>query len=846
MRVTAVVAALMALFLSTSVAAQIVERPKYQAVSVSRAPVVDGDLSDEAWKGAPEITDFTQHNPDDGKPATRKTVVRIVYTDEAIYFGAMMYDSTPVATLLARRDSYDLQSDWFRVNISPQHDGLSGAEFWVTPTNVQVDGILYNDIDDDFTWDAVWSSATRIIPGVGWAAEFRIPYSQLRFQRAEEQTWGLNFTREILSSHETDRLVNIPKGQTGWVSKMAELTGIRGISPKRTFELVPYGVVRNDLANHIAPGDPFTRSYETSVDGGLDVKYGLSSNLTLTGTINPDFGQVEVDPAVVNLSQFETFFPEKRPFFTEGAQIFRFGTGPANNRFNFNMYPPQFFYSRRIGRPPQGTSSLSGDYVSFPTETTILGAAKVTGKFGKGWSVGVLDAVTARENAWSSLDGVSSRVPVEPATNYFVARTTKEYGGGNSRIGFMAEQVHRSLPENLSFLRRDATIAGIDGYTRFHRGDWLFEWQTGATSLSGRAEAIAALQIAPAHNYARPDATYLHYDPTRTSLDGYGGRVMFTKLTGHWMPNIQIQSYSPGFDVNDIGYEQRVDVINAHMALIYDNQELKKYGRSINAWAGKYDNWNYGGDHFSNGIYGNFNLTWQNYWYTFGSGGKEWPTLDDRKTRGGPMVRNPGNSDIALGVGTDSRRKFYAEVSSERFVLDDGGKFQSYNTTLTWRPTSSIRLSISPSYNSEHDASQFVTNTEGDERIFSQLEQHNFQMGTRVEWTLSSRVSFQLYTQPLVAAGDYHDFSRLARPQSGEYTPVSYDGNPDFNFRSARSSAVARWEFRPGSSLYVVWSENRADVEPFGDFHFRRDVSAIPSAASQDVFLIKVSYWLPM
>jgi hypothetical protein len=822
-----------------------VPKPVYRATRVAKAPVIDGDLSDDAWKNAPEITDFTQRDPAEGKPATQKTSVKVVYTDEAIYFGVMMYDSRPVTTKLARRDTI-LSCDWFHINLSPQHDGLSGAEFWVNPSNVQLDGILYNDISDDFTWDAVWSSAAKIVPGVGWIAEVRIPYSQLRFSNAEHQTWGVNFTREITSNHENDRLVMVPKTETGYVSRMAELTGIDGIRPERQFELVPYGVARSDLATHTDPANPFDHAHDSKMDAGLDVKYGLSSNLTLTGTINPDFGQVEVDPAVVNLSQFETFFPEKRPFFTEGAQMFRFGNGPSNNRYNFNMYPPQFFYSRRIGREPQGVGDVNADFVSAPTETTILGAAKVTGKFGNGWSVGVLDAVTSRETARALTGGIGERVAVEPSTNYLVSRMAKEYGGGNSRIGFLFESVNRRLPEELTFLRRNAYVLGVDGYSKLHKADWLFEWQAGLTRVDGSAAAIDATQTSPAHYYNRPDASYLHYDPTRTSLDGFGGRVMLAKQTGHWHPNVQIQTYSPGFEINDIGYEQRVDVTATHAALSYNNQDVTEHTRSRSFWIGKYQNWNYGRDLIANGMYGNWNVTFKNYWYVFGGGGKEWEALDDRTTRGGPVVRRPGNDDISFGFGNDQQKKVYYELSYEKYRAHDGTKFAATNLTLNYRPTSNLLLSVSPSYGFEHDATQYVDLTTDDRRIFSQLDQHSFQIGTRVEWTATSRVSFQLYTQPLIATGAYYGFKELAEPRTGSYFSSNYSGNPDFDFRSVRASAVARWEFRPGSAVYLVWNENRSDTTSNGDFRLGRDLRAIKGAPSHDVFLVKVSYWLPL
>ena len=840
------------------------EKPKFGAVRVAKSPLIDGDLSDAAWQSAPEIAGFTQHNPDDGKPATQKTVVRVVYDDHAIYFGAMMYDTNPVTTLLARRDTMLSTSDWFYISIDPQHDGLTGSSFWVNPSNVQYDSNLYNDIYDDSSWDAVWESAARVVPG-GWTAEMRIPFSQLRFPDRPVHVWGLNLTRRIARNNEVDRLVNVPKNETGWVSRFAELTGIEGIHRERAVELMPYGVTRSDLTSRVDQGDPFTRRAAAKIDGGLDVKYGLTSNLTLTGTINPDFGQVEVDPAVVNLGQFETFFPERRPFFTEGAQIFKFGNGPAQSRWNFNLYPPQFFYSRRIGRSPQG--SVSADFAERPGQTTILGAGKLTGKAGNGWSVGVLDALTDRETGRfeSRVEGAGGSFTsrrwsqtVEPMTNYLVARSTKEYGT-SSRIGVLFTSVNRRLPAELLDLRRNAYELGVDGYTLMRRKDWLFEWLVGTTRVDGTAEAIGATQTNSAHNYARPDADYLHYDPRKTSLSGWGGRAMLGKQTGKWRPNIQVQAYSPGFDVNDVGYMQRVDIVNSHAVLYYEDQDVHKYTREISVWAGKYQNFNFGRDLVTNGAYGNWYVQAKNYWYTFGSAGWDATTLDDRKTRGGPLATSPGQNYVQAGIGNDKRKKIYFEVATDHSSDVEGGSSQSYYLTTTYRPTPAIRFSVTPTYARLTNMTQYVTTladpgataTFGKRYVFARLDQHTLDIGARAEWTASSKLSFQLYLQPFIASGGYSEFKSLVRPRSGDYTPLdasakSSAGDPDFNFRSVRGSAVVRWEFRPGSALYVVWNENRAGQVPIGNFRLRRDLGALPDALSKDVFLVKVSYWLPI
>ncbi len=830
------------------------------AVRAVKPPVIDGDLSDEVWQSAPEITGFTQHDPDDGKPATQKTIVKVAYDDNAIYFAAKMEDSAPVTTLLGRRDN-NLESDWFRIYIDAQHDRLTGAGFWVNPSNVQIDMNLYNDIYDDWSWDAVWQSAAKIVPG-GWVVEVKIPYSQLRFQERAQQLWGVNFARRIARNNEVDYLVNTPKNQTGTVSRFADLAGIEGIHPERAIEVVPYGVARSDLANRIPAGDPFTRPTDYRMAGGVDVKYSLSSTLRLTGTINPDFGQVEVDPAVLNLSQFETFFPEKRPFFTEGASIFSFGSGPAHFRANFNFFGPSLFYSRRIGRKPQATGDITGDYIDAPGETTILGAAKLSGKVGNGWSVGVLDALTNSERAKvaytpetaAGLGKTSLRDSkvVEPMSNYIVARTTKEYG--NSRIGFILTDVNRRLPQELQFLRKEATAVGVDGYTQLHKKDWLWEWLVDATRVSGSADAIARTQRGPAHEYDRPDNDYASFDPNRRSLTGFGGRAMLGKQTGKWRPNLQISAYSPGYETNDVGFMQRADEITSHAVIEYVNLDKGKHFHDRELWVGKYQNWSFGHDLIANGIYGNWYVEANNYWYMFGWGGADGRVLDDRKTRGGPLAVRPSTWNGGVGLGSDSRKKISFETSVERWTSSDGGWEQGGRISAVYRPTTNLKLSIGPSFYREYDYAQYVdqfddaaaTATYGKRYVFAGFDQRTFGLDTRVDWTASSRLSFQLYLQPFVATGDYHDFRALARARSAQYTPYRYSGNPDFNFRSLRGSAVVRWEFRPGSALYVVWNENRADSQSFGDFQVRRDVSALRNARSKDVVLIKVAYWLPM
>ena len=824
------------------------EHPTIRAVRATAPVAIDGDLSDAAWQNAPEFTDFTQHDPVDGAPPTMRTILRIVYDDDAIYFGMKMEDPERPTALLARRDSFT-QSDFISINIDPQLDRLGGNAFTLNPANVQVDTVLYNDIGEDGSWDGVWSSATKIVSD-GWIAEVRIPYSQLRFHDKPVHVWGLNITRRTVRNNEWVRIVNTKKGETGFVSHFADIVGLEGIHRGRSLELVPYAVVRGDIRTRADESNPLLDTRDHRADGGLDVKYALTSSLTLTGTINPDFGQVEVDPAVVNLSEFETFYPEKRPFFTEGVNIFRFGDTPAPSHFNF-IFTPSLFYTRRIGRAPQ--ASPDAEFSISPSETTILGAAKVTGRLPGGWSLGVLDALTDAERA-RFVDGPDSgRQQVEPMTNYFVSRMTKELGAG-SRVGFMLTSVNRRLPDELDALRESALTGGIDGYTSFADRSWIAEGSLVGSSVSGSAQAIELTQLSSSRYYQRPDAGHVELDPSRTSLTGWGGRAMVSKATGVWRPNVQVHAYSPGYETNDAGFMQRTDVISAHALMQYVNQQPTKRFREKHAWFGTNHTQNFDGNALDRSVFADGAVTFTNYWNAGGTLFVTAPGFSDRLTRGGPLVRTPSSWSFDGNFNSDNRKPIDAGLSVHFDKSDDSSYGRGIGLTFNARPASNIQLSISPYYNRSHTQTQFVTSfpdatatqTFGRRYVFAELEQRSFEVGTRADWTLTPALSFQLYLQPFIASGDYHEPRSLVAARTRDYQPIAGIGEPDFNFRSVRGSAVVRWEFRPGSALYVVWNENRADVVPVGDFSFRRDLRAIPTAPSHDVFLVKLSYWLPM
>lgn len=834
---------------ATSYAANWPQRPVLHAVRVAIPPVIDGNLSEAAWQSAPEFTDFTQHDPDDGKPATMRTTLRIVYDDHAIYFAAKMIDVHPPTAPLFRRDTY-AQSDYLSIAIDSQHDRLTGNSFSVAPAGVQADAVLFNDTDDDESWDGVWESATKIVAD-GWIAEVRIPFSQLRFPDQAEHVWGINVTRKTVRNNEQVRIVNTPKGEAGFVSHFADLVGLQGIHRGRPLEVVPYGVMRSDVLTRADRGDPLIDRRASKGRAGLDLKYALSSNLTLTGTINPDFGQVEVDPAEINLSEFETFYSERRPFFTEGLNLFRFNDSPAQGHFNF-IFPPSLFYTRRIGRTPQGRPDA--DFVAAPSETAILGAAKVTGKLPGGWSIGILDALTSRERARILTGTEFGHQAVEPLTNYFTARVTKQFQD-RARVGMILTSVKRRLPGELTALRRSATVGGIDGFLRLGDKSWILEGSAIGSLVEGSAESIERTQRSSSRYYQRPDARHVVYDPTRTSLGGWGGRAMLSRSAGRWRPSIQVQGYSPGLETNDAGFLRRTDIISSSAVVQYVNQTLTKTFRNRQFVTGTWLNHNFDGDRVEQSAFFNGFLLFQNYWRARGGMHVRAGAISDRATRGGPLVRTPPERDYFAGISSDDRKRVSYDLFTSYERSSDGSYGKSLRGGVAWRPSSNLQLQLEPTLRRSHGYNQYVTSladstataTFGRRYLFANLEQRTFELGTRADWTLSPRLSFQLFLQPLISSGDYHDYHALAAARTRSYTAYSdYISNDDFNFRSVRGSAVIRWEFRPGSALYVAWNENRAGAATVGDFRFGRDLRAIPSEPSHDVFLVKVSYWLPM
>jgi hypothetical protein len=847
-----------------------------RAVRTTSSINVDGRLDEAAWRNSPEIGAFLQREPAEGAQPTERTVVYLAYDDEALYVGARLYDSSPdsIVARLARRDNFS-SSDRFWVFLDPYHDKRSGFYFAINAAGTMLDGVLYNDDWDTSEWDGVWQGSSERTPE-GWTVEMRIPYSQLRFKKSEVQTWGINFKREIARKNEEDYLVYTPRNGSGFVSRFVDLAGVTNVNPPRRFEALPYITSRAELT-HPLSGNPFNDGSSTTLSGGTDLKFGLGSNLTVDATINPDFGQVEVDPAVVNLSDFETFFPEKRPFFIEGSTIFDFGYGGANNNWGFNWGSPDFFYSRRVGRAPQGSLPAS-DFSDVPTGTSILGAAKLTGKIGS-WNLGMMHAVTGREMARIDSAGVFRNVEVEPRTYYGVFRTQNEMNGGRQGLGIIATTTARDFNDLRlkDEINSTAFGLGMDGWTFLDKDKtWVITGWGGFSSIQGTEARITDVQQNSLHYFQRPDATHLSVDSNATSLQGFAGRVALHKQKGDWRVNSAIGVISPGYDVQDLGFQFRSDLVNSHFVLNRRWANPGKTFRYVNQNIAVFGSWDFAGEMIAAGLFEMGYFQFLNYNSINYSIAYNPTRTNNRLTRGGPYTESPPGYEVSVSGQTDDRKPF---VFGLNFY---GGHYQrgsdeswGFGPSVEWKPSSSVSLSFEPSFDQSFTRAQYVgtfsdptaTSTFGNRYVFSDLSQTSLSASIRLNWIFNPRLSLELYAQPLIASGDYANFKELAAPRTydfnlygrngstfdkqnyvadpdgaGPAAPIAV-GNPDFNFRSLRGNAVLRWEYMPGSTLFLVWTQSRSDDENMGQFSFRHSMSRLLRASADNIFAIKVSYW---
>ncbi|MBT6376464.1 MAG: carbohydrate binding family 9 domain-containing protein [Gemmatimonadales bacterium] len=842
-----------------------------RAVAVAVPPGsirVDGRLDEVFWAQIPPVADFTQKEPVEGADPTERTEVRFAFDDEALYVGARMFSSGGRAAIqapLGRRDAGDL-AEYLLVSLDTHLDRRTAYSFGVTAAGVRLDHFHGSDSESevDRGFDPVWRASVTT-DDTGWTAEMWIPLSQLRYSALGEQAWGLNMERSIPSKNESDYWIAVPRTERAWASRFGELRGVRTEDLGRRVELRPYATAGSSRNGDRDRANPFDDGVNLRGRVGLDLKMGVGPNLTLDATITPDFGQVEADPAVVNLTDAETLLPERRPFFTEGNALIN---GPVNN----------YFYSRRIGAAPPG--SAQGDFVDRPNTSTIIGAAKVTGRLPSGTLIGVLAAVTGQESAKTYDVGSQAfdEVVVAPRTAYGSARVQQEFGPDGSSAGVMVTGVHRDLaaddPLASSLVHNAVTVNG-NTFLRLADATHELSISGGLTYVGGEKEAITRLQRNSSRYFQRPDATHVRVDPERTSMVGAKATVQAEKISGrHWLWNITADLESPEGEFNNLGRLVTGDGLQLRPSITYRELTPGRLFRNYRFDFSDTSEWNFAYEHQSTFLAPSASFTWTNFWTTRLSARFSLPAQSQRLTRGGPSMGTPfgWTSSLNLGNRASSQTRWTLKLDYGRDDL--GRRTEGVNGRVSMVPSPRWQVSLSPSYDHEINPRQYVSvrggggpATYGSRYLFAFTDRTTFAMETRLSFTLKPDVNLELYAQPFAASGRYYNFgeleaagSRFLRTYGTDGTTISAPGtgartvvdgadsfvipNRDFNVKSFRSTMVLQWEWRPGSTLYLVWQQDRSDTEAIGNRVGLDDPFRALSATGSNYFAIKASYWL--
>jgi len=847
--------------------------------------IVDGVLSENIWQ-RPGFTGMVQQDPNQGVDPTQKCELWMGYDEEAVYFAAKFYDNNPdsIMARLVRRDFvWGDPSDGCVLYFDTFRDKRNGYFFYVSAAGTKADGLLLNDSKNtDLSWDAVWEGVPQLNSD-GWTLEMKIPFSQLRFDEHEEQVWGVNVERFISRRNETDMVAFTPRNESGFVSRFPALLGIEGIKPTSRVELLPYitgkaEYLQSEAKNPLISGENYLPGI------GLDFKTGLSSKLTLDATINPDFGQVEVDPAIVNLTDVENTFDEKRPFFTEGVNIFEFGYGGTNNEVNFDWSEPDIFYSRRIGRSPQG-GLPAFDYADVPNGTRILGAGKISGRIFDDWKIGTVHALTRREFADIQINNVRSEAEVEPMTYYGVFRAQRDFNSGKQGLGILSTYANRFFDDNSlrDVINKNAFVGGTDGWTFLDEDQtYVLTGWTAFSHINGNKNQMLNLQQSPGHYFQRPDANYLKVDTNATSMNGYAGRLMLNKNRGQFTFNTAVGVVSPEFEVNDLGYNSYSDRINTHFFTSYNWLEPTEYYLNTGISAATYLSYDFGGNKTNQGYWVQGYYKLQSFYGANLSFMYNPESISNRRTRGGPLTINPDSRRINFQLFTDNRAMFFF-YGGTNYRYGDDATTRYFYTSAEVKVSPTLTLTFGPEFSKDSYNAYWITafadpqaqDTYNKRYIFANLEQTTFSADIRADWIISPDLSFQVYLQPFIASGKYNNFKMLQNSKSYDFVTygqngstiekntdeagiISYTldadgagpaeaktiGNRDFNFVSLRGNAVLRWEYMPGSTLYLVWTQSMANVESNGDFYFDKSINRLFDLQPDNIFMLKLTYWL--
>jgi hypothetical protein len=850
------------------------EKKQYTATKIITPPEINGILDDEAWQSGTWADGFTQNQPYNGKPETQRTEFKILFDDNNLYVAIKAYDTAPdsIVNRLTRRDEAD--GDLVGIILDSFHDLRTGFLFGVSSAGVKYDQMFTNDGGNgDSSWDPNWWVKTSINKD-GWDAEMKIPFSQVRFDKNSGDVWGLDIARILYRKNEQSFWQHIPRDAPGLVHLFGELKGLEQIKPRKIFDVTPYAVAKTETFEAVKD-NPFQANGKLSkLNGGIDAKIGVTNNMTMDLTINPDFGQVEADPSVVNLSAYETFFTEKRPFFIEGNNITNFGLGIGDGGVgNDNL-----FYSRRIGRQPQVYPDLKDNwYADVPSRTNILGAAKLTGKTKDGLSIGIVEAMTAQEKAVIDTIGGRKLATVEPLTNYFVGRIQKDINNGNTLIGGIFTSTNRELDADVKdLLHKAAYTGGIDFTQYFKNKNWMFNLNTAFSLVEGSKKAITNTQESSAHYFQRPGKNYALLDTNRTSLSGAGGRMQIMKQNGHWNFLGAALCKTPGFETNDLGYMRTTDQVLSVIWAGYNQFNPKGFYKSYNINSDFFFINNFGGNWLGGGYEWNANINFKNFWNAWTGGSLNTTQNSTDMLRGGPMMKLPGSVNPRIGFSTDSRKKLVFNVFANGSLGFENSSHNVYSeVSITYKPTNYVAITITPAYNKSYSELQYVTQTQynGNERyIFASIDQKTISTSFRVNLNISPNLTFQYWGQPFVATGKYYDHKLINSPMASSYhdrysvyspDQISYDGSQynvdenvdgktdytieksDFNVKQFLSNLVVRWEYNPGSTVFLVWSQTRSYNSDSGQMDFFNNLGDLFNKGKNiphNVFLVKFSY----
>jgi len=835
------------------------QRKVYHATRTELKPRIDGHLDDDCWQQVGTWEGgFVQQQPNQARPPSQETEIKILYDDTYLYIALICHDNEPekIRSILGRRD--ENLGDMAGVALDTYFDKQTAFEFNVTAAGQKVDLMHLGEYGWDFNWDAVWDGKASVGDSA-WYAEMRVPFSQLRYANKKEHVWGMHIWRWIDRLKEEDQWKLIPVDAPAMVYIFGELHGIKDIPYKRNFELLPYAKTKYVSEAVKNPTAGF----------GLDGKIGVTSDFTLDYTINPDFGQVEADPSILNLTSYEVFYDEKRPFFLEGNSILEYGAGSD-----------LLFYSRRIGTAPGYFPEYGeAETLDMPDQTSIINALKLTGKNHGGLSLGIINSMTARENAVISSNGQERKEAVEPFTNYFIGRVKQDFNDGKTVLGGMVTSTIRNIKdEHLEFLTDNSLVGGIDFQHNWLNRKYFVDFKSFYSKVDGSEESISALQRNSRHYFQRPDASHLTFDETLTSLQGWGGELRGGKRSGKFRAIGSLDWRSPGVELNDVGYLRQADYINQRLTMIYRVNKPKGILQSYYFDVDQRHRRSYGGEKLGDKVQGHARFQFKNLYKLDLVAGRSFYEVDTRQLRGGPSLRIDGETGGEVFLQTNSSKNLFLAGGIELMRSDDKiSKANEYTFYIQWQIGSRFTLSSMNNFDVKTDNNQYVTsifrNVDPSRRyLVGKIDRKTISSTIRAEFFVTPELSFQYYGNPYATIGKYSDYRFVADSKSknlnARFTPLSAvkldngetwlqdekyqpvlnltTRNPDFNFQEFRSNFVARWEYKTGSTLYFVWTNTRSRYENFYEPSIFESLKGIGKVKAENAFMLKVSFWFSL